>query len=427
MKHLPILPLIIAVLFVAGCKSTTNEEPTQEDLEKERLFGLMDNWYLWNQTLPDNPDLSSFENSTEIVNRLRYSALDRWSSVGVAATFNSYYNEGTYFGYGFSYGYNEDNELKIRYVFDDSPFGKAGVERGWTFTAIDGQNTQTITDWSNVFGENTPGFTQQFTFKNLAGETKELSITKDVVTMNTVLHSDTLSIGSKTIGYLVFNNFIEPSRSELDAAFDLFERSAVDKIILDLRYNGGGRISVATYLANYLIGQQNNGQFLYRFVHNDDKTENNSGQTLRKQGSLSIDELIILTTEATASASELLLNGLQPLMNVTHIGTSNTYGKPVGSYSWYSLDETQVYTLISFKVINKQGDGEYFDGIEPDFTACDDLSASWGERDESMLSAAIEYLETGNTGGCSVQTKTMLKTLQLPNEAYIPSAIFEWN
>ena len=114
-------------------------------------------------------------------------------------------------------------------------------------------------------------------------------------------------------------------------------------------------------------------------------------------------------------------------MNVTHIGTSNTYGKPVGSYSWYSLDETQVYTLISFKVINKQGDGEYFDGIEPDFTACDDLSASWGERDESMLSAAIEYLETGNTGGCSVQTKTILKTLQLPNEAYIPSAIFEWN
>ncbi len=427
MKHFPLLFIFVVFLFLTGCKSTTNIEPTQEDLDKEHLYGLMDNWYLWNQNLPDNPDLDSFDSPTELVNQLRYSALDRWSSVGLAATYNSYYNEGTYFGYGFSYGYNEENELKIRYVFDDSPFARAGVERGWTFVAIDGQNTQAITDWSNVFGDNTSDYTQQFVFENLNGERKELSITKEVVTMNAVLYSDTLSVGTNKIGYLVFNNFIEPSRSELDAAFALFERSAVDKVILDLRYNGGGRISVATYLANYLIGQQHNGEYLYRFVHNDDHTKNNSGQTLRKQGSLVIDELIVLTTQATASASELVINGLKPIINVTHIGTSTTYGKPVGSYSWYSLDDTQVYTLISFKFLNKLGDGEFFEGIEPDYTACDDISTSWGDSNESMLSAAIEYLETGSTSGCSVQSKTMQNTLTLPNEVYAPTAIIEWN
>jgi C-terminal processing protease CtpA/Prc len=415
------LSIILVVTF--GCKSTSSEEPSISDLDKERLLGLMEDWYLWNDRLPNNSNPDDFSDEQEIVDQLRFSSFDRWSSVSEAARYNSYYEEGTYFGYGFSYAYNNDDELRIRYVYDESPFANAGVQRGWLLTHIDGVNTQAITDWNAAFGDDTPGTTQEFTFIDENGTTQQLSITKDVVGINAVMHADTLTVGIETIGYLVFNNFIEPAREELDAAFNLFELTNIDRLILDLRYNGGGRIGVATYLANYLISSSQNGQVLYRFVHNSDKTSNNRAQTLRKQGTLNIKELIVLTTEGTASASELLINGLKPLVPITHIGTSNTYGKPVGSYSWYSLEETMVYSLISFKFLNNLGNGEFFDGIEPDYLACDDLTTTWGIRTESMLSSAIEYLETGSPSECSVQVKSKFENSKLVTEEFPPAAI----
>ncbi|MBO6793144.1 MAG: hypothetical protein JJ895_04485 [Balneolaceae bacterium] len=423
MKENLLLSILLLLLVLGACKPNTMEEPTANDLDKEHLFNLMDNWYLWNHTLPENPDLDSYENPADLLNQVRFKTYDRWSSVGNASSFNSYYEEGTYFGYGFSYGFNSDNELRIKYVYDDSPFARAGVQRGWMLTHIDGTDVQTITDWSGVFGDETPGFTQSFTFKNASNETEDLSITKDVVTINSVLYADTLSVGTETVGYMVFNNFIEPSRSELDDAFIWFASNNISKLILDLRYNGGGRISVATYLSNYIIDETDSGKDLYRFEHNDDKTDNNDGRKLTSRGVLNIHELIVLSTEQTASASELVLNGLKPLMNVTHIGTANTYGKPVGTYSWFSLDETQVYSIISFKFLNSNGEGDFFDGIEPDFKACDDLKSNWGDTSELMLAAALQYIETGEMDECSVQTKLLNKNKNLPVEGYHPAAL----
>lgn len=110
-------------------------------------------------------------------------------------------------------------------------------------------------------------------------------------------------------------------------------------------------------------------------------------------------------------------------MNVTHIGTENTYGKPVGSYSWFSLDETTVYSLISFRFVNSNSNGDFFDGIEPDFIACDDLNTNFGVAEESLLAGALEYIQTGSTSGCNVSTKVAPTKLDLPQEGPDPTLI----
>lgn len=417
------LKYIFSSLFCLSLIISCNKKETNDlNPENEFLFSLLQDWYLWNDQIDDTINPSSFDSPQSLLSQVRFSPIDKWSYIADAETFNSFYEEGTYLGYGFSYTHDDDNNIRFKFIYDDSPFGKEGIERGWKLLEIDGVDVQTISDWSNAFGENSIGFTQSFLIENEIGTKTEYSISKDIVTINSVLHADTLTIANETIGYLVFNNFITPAKAELDDIFNEFESSNIQKLILDLRYNGGGSISVAKYLANYLIQADDNGKVLYKLFHNSNQTLNNKSYSLSKLGTLNIDELIVLSTEGTASASELILNGLKPLMKVTHIGDGNTYGKPVGSYGWYNLDRTQVYSIISLRYSNSEDITDFFDGLEPNFTACDNMEKPFGDVNESMLAASIEYLETGTTDGCDVPIKWTSKK-ELPQEILSPTLL----
>lgn len=413
----------LATVFLLSCDKENSVENEKVMADNQHLFSIMQNWYLWNDQIDSNIDPTAFESPQELLTQVRYSQLDRWSNISNAYEFTTYYDEGTYLGYGFAYDWDIENNIRFRFTYDDGPFGDAGIQRGWKLLEIDDVNVQSITDWTTVFGEDQIGFTQSFLIEDFDGNQTEYKISKDIVTINSVLFSDTLSIGSEKIGYLVFNNFISPARQELDEAFDLFQIANIDRLILDLRYNGGGQVSVASYLANYLIQDDDNGKSLYKFVHNQDQASNNQTHSLFKQGFLNLDELIILSTDRTASASELILNGLRPLMKVTHIGEGNTYGKPVGTYSWFSIDETEVYSLISFRFLNNENEGDFFDGLEPDFIACDDMSKSFGDTKEGLFAAAVEYIETGIPSSCELIKKLEFKT-ELPQEGQGPALIF---
>jgi len=419
------ITIIFVAIIIISCKTTDSSDEIDPKIlqDNKYLLSLLESWYLWNNEIDSDQNAANFESPQDLLDQVKYSQLDRWSSISDAAQFTTYYDEGTYLGYGFFYNWDDDNNVRFGYTYNNSPFGKAGIKRGYKLLKIDGVDVQTISDWSNIFGVNEIGFTQSFLIEDLDGNQAEYQISKDIVTINTVLHADTLSVGNETVGYLVFETFINPAREELDEAFGLFQSAEIDRLILDMRYNGGGQVSVATYLANYIIGQENNGQLLFKYQHNEGRTANNQVYALEKFGVLEIDELIILTTERTASASELILNGLKPLMTVTHIGVGNTYGKPVGSYGWYSLDESEVYSIISFSLVNSNDIGDYFDGIEPDFTACDDLKSPFGDTNESLFGAAIEYVATGQTGGCDLVSKLWENRLELPQEQPNPILI----
>lgn len=262
------LKYIFSSLFCLSLIISCNKKETNDlNPENEFLFSLLQDWYLWNDQIDDTINPSSFDSPQSLLSQVRFSPIDKWSYIADAETFKSFYEEGTYLGYGFSYTHDDDNNIRFKFIYDESPFGKEGIERGWKLLEIDGVDVQTISDWSSAFGENNIGFTQNFLIENEIGTKTEYSISKDIVTINSVLHADTLTITNETIGYLVFNNFITPAKAELDDIFNEFESSNIQKLILDLRYNGGGSISVTEYLANYLIQADDNGKVLYTLFH----------------------------------------------------------------------------------------------------------------------------------------------------------------
>ena len=109
---------------------------------------------------------------------------------------------------------------------------------------------------------------------------------------------------------------------------------------------------------------------------------------------LSLTRLIVITTRLTASASEAVMNGLKPFLNVVSIGDT-TNGKPVGMNGW-EVGEKYFFWPITFKIVNKNNEGDYFDGIAPGKVIADDITHDFDDRNELCLKEAIHYLETGS-------------------------------
>ncbi len=193
------------------------------------------------------------------------------------------------------------------------------------------------------------------------------------------------------------------SRSnELKPAFAEFQQAKITDLVLDLRYNGGGRIDVAEYIATNLIGTRGTDRVFAQDSYNPtiqsaiDADPEILASTTRSFAApefpLDLNRLVVIASGRTASASELLINGLRPFMDVLIVG-ENTYGKPVGSrpfrYGGYAISP------IILKIVNDNGEGEYYEGFEPDALVADDLSRNFGDPGEARLREALYYIRTG--------------------------------
>jgi hypothetical protein len=190
-----------------------------------------------------------------------------------------------------------------------------------------------------------------------------------------------------------FANFVEPSYAALDAAFAELAAAGLDDLVLDLRYNGGGLVNVAQHLASYVGGARTDGQVFAEFFHNDKNAfRNRLLQFEAKPNQLTLERLIVVTTRASASASELVINALRPFMPVVIIGDT-TYGKPVGQYAIGFCDK--LLAPVSFSLRNADGHGDFFDGFAPDCAAPDDAAHQLGDPEEGSLKEALAVAETG--------------------------------
>ena len=183
---------------------------------------------------------------------------------------------------------------------------------------------------------------------------------------------------------------MEQKLGEMGEAMAYFKKSGIKDLILDLRYNGGGDGEASQKLADYLAPASANGDVYAVRSHNALLTKegwNSESKIARNDTSLNLDHLYIITTSGTASASEVILNGLKPLMNVTQVGDT-TYGKPNGMYVFFypgtseerkEIDSGNYSNLeycflpICFYTDNKLGEGHYENGIVPDNYRPDDL------------------------------------------------------
>ncbi|MEM7562462.1 MAG: S41 family peptidase [Pseudomonadota bacterium] len=421
MRHLSIFVLSLLMAACSGGGGGSCDVAGQNRTLHNKMLGD----YYWYQRVPTDVNYNAYSSPGALLNYLRYDTLDRFSYITSQSAFDNLFNNGTYVGYGFGYNVDSGGKAGILFVYNQSPAGLAGMERGDEILQVNGQSVASIIaadSWNDIFSAGDSGtlLTLELRRKS-SGLVETVQIAKGVVTINTVLHSEVIASGPKTIGYLVFSSFLNTSLAELDPVFTQFNAAGVDELILDLRYNGGGSISVARDLASYIKSTLSSNNDLYvQLRHNDKRQSNNFNYNFKPESnSLNLTDLTVITTDLTCSASEQVISALRPFLNQVTVVGGTTCGKPVGQSADNFCDSTLL--AVNFGSFNANGEGDYFSGIAADCSAVDDFDVSFGDVTEPMLSAAKFFVDNQT---CQVVTKAPLgSSIQLRGLQGIAGAV----
>ena len=437
--------------FIAKCETprsgtdpfTGNAYPDSQGTamdEKLWLRSWTNDTYLWYDEVDDN-DPANFS-VLAYFDQLKTNELtpsgtpkDNFHFSQDTAEYNELSQSGISSGYGFDWEFGSTTvprELTVRFTEPNSPAALANVPRGAKVVSINGadfvsDNTQQGVDTINngLFPDDA-GTTTSFGFELIDGTMISVELTSEDISVTPVQNVKVLETEDGKTGYFQFNSFIVTAQDGLIDAFDTFVEDNVTELIMDLRYNGGGRLALASQLSYMIAGpsQTNNAAFeTLRFNDKNQTTNPVTGETIRPTPfysnvidysagqvtstslpSLSLTRVYVISTDATCSASEAVMNALRGIdVEVVQIG-STTCGKPYGFYPTDNCGET--YFTIQFQGVNNKGFGDYADGFMPTTTpnfdfelpGCeveDDFTASLGDSNEGMLSAALEYAATG--------------------------------
>jgi carboxyl-terminal processing protease len=402
MKKLLIILFLVIVGFIS-CKKEIPRSiiaPTVDEKARDYLYDAMNEVYLWYNLMPVVVK-TDYIDPYELLDAMMYKTLDRWSFVETYNQFQTQ-NQGGFVGHGISMGLDlTKSNVRIAQIYKRSPLYDKGVRRGWIIKKLNGTDLAQVfinkdtAAYNHLIGRSQAGITNTFLFQTPSGKDSTITSTKVSFTLNTVILSDTLHLKSGITGHLVFDQFIPRSNHELDSAFTFFKQNNVTDLIVDLRYNGGGDLSVLINLASYIAGASKFNTPFLKLSYNDknsayDKTYNFNTVS----SSLNIKKLVVITTRETASASEDLINGLKPVLDVRCIGDT-TNGKPVGMIGiQYKTD--YMFFPITFSLVNSSDQGGFYAGFVPDKYVPDDISHDWKDRQESCLAEAIYYMEHGN-------------------------------
>jgi hypothetical protein len=190
---------------------------------------------------------------------------------------------------------------------------------------------------------------------------------------------------------------VQPSVEALNTAFTQLRDQGATELVLDLRYNGGGLVSVAQHLGGLIGGPPLEGQVFVQFTHNDKQSSRNTAYRFEaKPQALAVSRLVVIATRGSASASEAIINGLRPFMDVKVVGDA-TYGKPVGQYG-FDFCEKVLYP-VAFLVTNARGEADYFAGIPADCAAADDVDHALADPREASLAEALYVVRNGRCSG----------------------------
>jgi C-terminal processing protease CtpA/Prc len=384
----------------------------------------LQSWYYWYKELP-NPDPASFSSPEAYLEAVRYRPLDSsFSYITSKASSDAFYSESQFIGFGLAYARTGDLELRLVQTFPGSSAADAGMDRGDTLVSIGGKAVADLIrtgEIGTIFGPEQVGYTLDFAWRTPGGAERSATLTKRLVTIPTVSQTALLRAGSARVGYIHFRNFVQPSTEALNAAFtDLRDQGATD-LVLDLRYNGGGLVSVAQHLASLIGGDPLAGQVFVQFTHNDKQSSRDTAYRFETTPqALGATRLVAIATRGTASASETIINGLRPYMDVKVVG-DRTYGKPVGQYD-FDFCEKVLYP-VAFLLTNARGEADYFDGIPADCAAADDVDHALASPEEASLAEALHVVRTGRCSGAAavqaeVQARFRARVPELPRDGW---------
>jgi C-terminal processing protease CtpA/Prc len=411
-----ILGLVLVSFWACDPKEDPVPNPTA-DVVKDAIYKSMEEWYFWNNELPAAPDASSFDSNEAYLDAITFKPLDRFSYLTTQEAFNNSF-VGRNAGHGFGFAFDSEEKLYLSFVFSEAPAGKDGWQRGWEIIGINGKSIPEYKTASGGYdfklGTSDPGISNTFTFKLPDGSTTTRTNVKAEYQSNSVLHQEILEVGAKKVGYWVYQSFkatagLSPTSSnEVKSSMEFFQAGGINELIIDLRYNGGGSVAVAEQIMNNLIQASNSNKLMYTNKLNSLKTSLQTTTNFNKIGTLDLSRIVFITSRGSASASELVINSLNPYMDLILIG-DNTFGKPVGSFPLSRYNRTLVennveLVPITFATANSQGKAEYFDGFPADFSVGDSPQFNWGDSRDLRLGAALQYIQNGTVSGRMANT-----------------------
>jgi carboxyl-terminal processing protease len=409
--------LLICIAFLVITCERDILNPEQNKLTRSTLYDIMKEWYLWYDTMPVvNPD--DYHSLDALLDALRCKPTDRWSHVMATEEYDRYYNRGEYIGHGVGLVGDDEGNLWAGWVYKGSPAEDQGVARGWQILSINGENITNEINLDSLLGDDEVGMVNSFTFRQPGGQTTNLSIEKQVVDINSVLHSEIINLNDLKIGYLVYQQFLVTSVEELDAVFKKFQDNNIDDIIVDLRYNPGGQVDVAQHLGSLIAGEYAIKRDFVKLEYNDQKSERNLNRPFLDLAYMitpTPERVFFITTKRSASASELVINGLLGLTGLTrpfeiYLVGDDTHGKPVGSISARFIDSTLI--PITFKYMNRKNEGDFFDGLPANSYIEEDITKDFGDPEEALLQEVLYFIENGSFTGAGVKKAMPADRLQ---------------
>lgn len=445
MKRLFIFVCVLATL--TGCFDELSGERDKNRYVNQWIHEYMSALYYWNDELPAYK--SSYANP-EVYFETLINEEDRFSAI-----FDDYQeimnklNGVTASDVGFEFElFRESSANKnvvgvVVYVKPGTTASTMGIKRGDMFRKINGKQI-TIDNYSgliNTFYDATTKVT--VTFSDFNGYTfvdrtpssivKVLNYKEDPVYLDTVY-----TIQNRKIGYLVYNFFTTDSGDEtmhydleMNNIFGKFKQENITDLVIDLRYNSGGMVTSAIHLASMLVPNLTANKVLTYTDYNQNYTDYFNSAEFKQQYDVNpfidnfataievekpakhsypvqnigdrLQRIYFLTGRGTASASEMVINGLKPYINCVLIGDT-TVGKNVGSTLVYDEENTKknrwAMMPIILKYFNKDHQSDFTNGFVPDYLMQDDYSHSLGDTREALLAKAISQI-TGVSQGVS--------------------------
>ena len=483
MKRVLVSVIALFLVCITGCKVDDTINIPLDNEVNDFIWKGLNRLYFWQADVPNLADdrfanqdeLNTFLNNTSNPEDLFDELLlqtDRFSwivddFIALEQRFQGVFkSNGVEFGLVRLTGSN-DVLGYVRYILPNSNASTKDIKRGDLFLTVDGQQL-TVDNFRTLLFSDATTYTLGFAAPangsyTLTGET--ITLTKEVYTENPVFMTKTFDFSGKKIGYLVYNAFTSNFDGQLNEAFGQLKADGVTDLVLDLRYNGGGSVRTATYLSSMITGQftgqlfskerwnaklqeaieDTNPSRLVTIFPNQIQNADSNGNILLQEpiNSLHLSTLYILVTGNTASASELVINGLNPYINVKLIGTK-TVGKYVASITLYDSEnfgrsganQNHAYAMqpIVLEELNKLDENDT-DGFDPTILFAEDLNnlGILGNEDEPLLQRALEDILGVET---VVQSKTTMRqfteigssksNLPLFNEMYLDKS-FNFN
>ena len=464
---LNVLFYLLFLSFVLGCSDqdddlgTTTSE-TADVTAQDFIWRAMNAFYFWQADVPNLADnrftsnqeyldfLASNPNPEDFFYSLCYehqavvgqtNAIDRFSVI--VSDYNDLLALGTgeFATNGLDFGLIQLQNSNlifgyVRYILPGSDAATKNIERGDLFLEVDGQQLTTGNYRQLLFGENdtyTLGLAR-VEGMDIVPTNETVTLNKTTFTENPILINETLDVNGASVGYLMYNSFTSGFDLELNDAFA--QLRGVDELVLDLRYNGGGSVQSAIRLASMITGQFTGDLFLREQWNQKiqpiiDNPDNNFVNEINGTpiNSLFLDKVYILTTSSSASASEQLISGLEPYIDVVHIGGTTTgkneFSIPMvdnldGTFFFQSADEVNPdnqYGLLPLvgRMSNADGAISSTNGIIPDiaYIEIDNLDnlGVLGQEDEPLLATAISDIR--GTATLSFTSKNTMGTLMM--------------